>query len=61
MIKSEEKEYYGRILRHTFSDTGFRIRKVGTNEIYDDAVDILGSTATYEETEEKIPVQEEEQ
>lgn len=36
----------------TFSDAGFRIRKVGTDEVYDDAVDVL--EFEYEETDQKI-------
>jgi len=40
--------------KHTFSDEGFKIRKVGTEEIYDDAMDLLSSTAQYEETDIEI-------
>lgn len=36
----------------TFSDTGYKIRKVGTNEVYDDAVDVLDFE--YEETDQRI-------
>lgn len=36
----------------TFSDQGYRIRKVGTDEVYDDAVDVL--EFEYEETDQKI-------
>lgn len=56
MIKIENVEMYGNKLKRTFSDEGFKIHKVGTEEIYDDAVDVLASTATYEETSEKIVV-----
>lgn len=42
-------------LRKTYSDAGFMLRKVGTNEIYTAAVDLVTSSATYEETDEKIP------
>lgn len=36
--------------RRTISDTGLTIRKVGTDEVYSEAIDVLTSTATYEET-----------
>ena len=36
----------------TFSDTGYKIRKVGTDEVYDDAIDVLDFE--YEETDQKI-------
>lgn len=39
-------------LFRTYSDAGLKIRKVGTDEIYDDAVDVEGAPYTYEETEE---------
>lgn len=55
MLKTEPITINGKQYRHNFSDNGFRIRKVGTNEIYDDALDIPENTATYEETEELIP------
>lgn len=43
-------------LRITISDNGFKIRQVQTGAIYDDAVDLVSSTYTYEETNEKIEV-----
>lgn len=39
---------------HTFSDQSKMIRKVGTNEIYCDAIDVLDFE--YEETDEDIEV-----
>lgn len=33
--------------------TGFKIRKVGTSEVYDEAIDIEGAPFEYEETIEK--------
>jgi hypothetical protein len=41
----------------TYSDEGFYIRKVGTEEVYAEALDIL--EFDYEETEEKIQIEEE--
>ena len=54
------KEYYatredGVNLFRTYSDEGFKIRKVGTDEIYDEAIDVEGAPFTYEETD--IPVE----
>ncbi len=50
MIKTEFTEKFKR----TYSDT-YMIRKIGTNEIYSDAVDLLTSNFEYEETEELLP------
>lgn len=38
----------------TIIPTGFKIRKVGTDEFYDEAIDIENAPFTYEETDEKI-------
>jgi hypothetical protein len=58
------KEYYetrtdGVDLYISYSDEGFYIRKVGTNEVYEDAVDVENAPYTYEETDEKIEVNNE--
>ena len=60
------KEYFttrkdGVKLYKTYSDEGFYIRKVGTEEIYDEAIDIESAPYEYEETEEKIEQEEIEQ
>ena len=60
------KEYFstrkdGVKLNKTYSDSGFYIRKVGTEEIYDEAIDIESAPYEYEETEEKIEQEEIEQ
>lgn len=60
MIKTE---YYmtradGVELHRTYSDKGVKIQKVGTDEIYDDAVDVEGAGYRYTETEEPIEVEE---
>ena len=39
MIVIEEKNGY----KKTTSDSGLKIRKVGTNEVYDEAYDLLTS------------------
>lgn len=43
-----------RNLVHTWSDEGLRIRKVGTDEVYDEAIDVEGIGYIYEETTEKV-------
>ena len=47
-------------LVRTYSDTGRRIRKVGTDKIYDEAIDLATSGYTYVETDEsdEIPAEE---
>lgn len=42
-------------LYRTYSTEGLQIRKIGTEEIYDEAVDIENAPYTYEET--NIPVE----
>lgn len=54
-----QREYYstrtdGIRLYRTYSDANLKIRKVGTEEVYDEAIDIEGAPYTYEETEELI-------
>lgn len=53
------KEFYktrtdGISLYKTYSDEGFYIHKIETEEIYDEAIDIESASYEYEETEEKI-------
>lgn len=55
MVITETITKNGVQLVKTYSDAGYRIRKVGTNEIYVDAVDPVGSGRTYVETGIKIP------
>ena len=50
------KEFYktrndGVDLYRSYSDVGLKIRKVGTDEIYDEAIDIADAPYTYEETD----------
>lgn len=45
-------------LYRTYSDANVLIHKIGTEEIYSEAIDIEGAPYTYEETD--IPAQEEE-
>ena len=53
MIKTENVTINGLNLIHTFSDADYKIHKVGTEEIYDEAVDVIGNPYIYEETTEK--------
>lgn len=39
-------------LIRTYSDSGKKIQKVGTDEIYDEAIDLATSGYTYVETDE---------
>lgn len=53
------KEFYitrkdGVNLYRTYSDARVKIRKVGTEEVYDEAIDIENAPFTYEETSELI-------
>ena len=53
------KEYYrtrldGVKLYKTYSDEGFFIQKVGTNEIYNHAIDVESAEYKYIETYDKI-------
>lgn len=45
-------------LKHTKSDSNLLIRKVGTAELYESALDILDSEFEYEETEFEIEPRE---
>lgn len=54
-----QKEYYatrkdGVRLFKTYSDSNKYIRKVGTDEVYSEAIDIEGAGYEYEETEQLI-------
>ena len=59
------KEFYltredGVKLNRTYSDSGFYIHKINTDEIYDEAIDIEGAPYEYEETDRKIEYEEQE-
>lgn len=59
------KEFYktredGVNLFRTFSTENFYIRKVGTDEVYSEAIDVENAPYVYEETDEKIEVEENE-
>lgn len=60
MIKTEPLTINNHALIRTYSDAGFKIRKDGTDEIYDEAIDPADSGRTYTETDESIEVEPEE-
>lgn len=41
-------------LYKTYSDQNFYIKKIGTNEVYAEAIDVETAPFVYEETNEKI-------
>ena len=47
----------GRIYRRTVSDENRMIQKVGTDEIFSEAVDVLTSQWTYKETDMPIEIE----
>lgn len=61
MIKKEfyRKRKDGVNLYKTYSTDNLYIRKIGTNEIYDVAIDVENAPFEYEETDEIIETEEE--
>ena len=59
MIKREfyKERNDGVKLYKTYSDENYRIQKVGTDEIYDEAIDVESSNYEYIETDEKIELE----
>ena len=60
MIKREfyKERNDGVKLYKTYSDENYKIQKVGTDEIYDEAIDVENTSFEYEETTEKIETEE---
>lgn len=54
MITQEQIELNGKVFLYTYSDK-YYIKKVGTNEVYEEANDLYPSAYTYEETEQELP------
>jgi hypothetical protein len=54
MITTEIMEMGGKQFARTISDK-YYIKKVGTNEVYEEANDLHPSAYTYEETEQELP------
>lgn len=47
-------------LLRTYSDKGVKIQKVGTEEVYDEAIDVASAGYTYLETDELVEIYSEE-
>ena len=58
MIKTENIVINDTTFKRTYSDENYYIQKVGTDEIYSEAVDILDKNYTYIETDEKFEKEE---
>ena len=60
MIKREfyKERNDGVKLYKTYSDENYKIQKVGTDEIYSEAIDVESSNYEYIETNEKIEIEE---
>ena len=56
MIVREKVTLNGKEFTHTYSDGGYYIKKLGTEEIYSEAYDIL--SYVYIETDKLIPKKE---
>ena len=61
MIQTEPMTINNHHLIRTYSDAGCKIRKNGTDEIYDEAIDPAGSGRTYTETDEPVELTEAEE
>ena len=57
MIKIEKVIINDKEFTKTYSSDGFKIKKVGTDEVYDEAIDVLDFE--YEETDELVDVDNE--
>ena len=55
MIQAESITLRDNVFKRTYSDLGFMIRKIGTDELYSEAIDLLDASYEYEETD--IPIQ----
>lgn len=58
MIQQETVTFNGREFRRTYSDEGYLIQKVGTDEIYSEAVDLPDRNFEYVETDQSIEIEE---
>lgn len=51
MIQVESITLRDNVFKRTYSDAGFMIRKLGTEEVYSEAIDLLDAPYEYEETD----------
>lgn len=54
MVKTENITINGKEFKKTYSDVEYYIQKVGTQEVYAEAIDIPSANYEYEETNKKI-------
>ena len=54
MIKTEIVKFGQKEFKRTYSDKGLVIQKIGTEERYSEAIDILDNEFEYVETNEKV-------
>lgn len=54
MIKVENVTINGKEFKKTYSDENKYIQKIGTQEIYSEAIDLLSSNFEYVETDKEI-------
>ena len=54
MIVTEILTISGKEFLRTYSDSGYRIMKIGTDEVYDEAIDPIDIARSYIETEELV-------
>ena len=58
MIVTEIVSFGKKEFKRTYSDKGFIIQKVGTDERYSEAIDVIDSEFEYVETKEKCESEE---
>lgn len=58
MIVTDTVKFGKREFKRTYSDSGYIIQKVGTDEKYSEAIDVLDSEFEYTETKEKVESEE---
>lgn len=54
VVEKYINEIDGREFKKTYSSENFLIRKIGTNEIYEEAIDLPNAVFEYEKTNNKI-------
>lgn len=59
MIVTETVKFGKREFKRTYSDKGFIIQKVGTDERYSEAIDVINSEFEYEETDKRCEISRE--
>ena len=58
MIVTENISFGTKTFKRTYSDCGYIIQKVGTEEKYSEAIDVIDSEYEYTETKEKCESEE---